>query len=30
MRITIKVKDNILEDIKFQTLGCGALWPPRA
>lgn len=24
MRITIKVKDEILEDIKFQTLGCGA------
>jgi len=24
MRITIKVKDNILEDVKFQTLGCGA------
>ena len=24
MRITIKVKDDILEDIKFQTLGCGA------
>ena len=24
MRITIKVKDETLEDIKFQTLGCGA------
>jgi nitrogen fixation protein NifU and related proteins len=24
MRITIKVKDERLEDIKFQTLGCGA------
>lgn len=24
MRITIKVRDNVLEDIKFQTLGCGA------
>jgi nitrogen fixation NifU-like protein len=24
MRITIKVKDNVLDDIKFQTLGCGA------
>jgi nitrogen fixation protein NifU and related proteins len=24
MRITIKVKEGILEDIKFQTLGCGA------
>ena len=24
MRITIKVKDDTLEDIKFQTLGCGA------
>jgi len=24
MRITIKVKDNVIEDIKFQTLGCGA------
>jgi len=24
MRITIKVKDDILEDVKFQTLGCGA------
>jgi nitrogen fixation NifU-like protein len=24
MRITIKVKDQRLEDIKFQTLGCGA------
>jgi nitrogen fixation NifU-like protein len=24
MRITIKVKDDHLEDIKFQTLGCGA------
>jgi nitrogen fixation NifU-like protein len=24
MRITIKVKDNVLEDVKFQTLGCGA------
>jgi nitrogen fixation NifU-like protein len=24
MRITIKVKDEHLEDIKFQTLGCGA------
>ncbi len=24
MRITIKVKDDVLEDIKFQTLGCGA------
>ena len=24
MRITIKVKDDTLEDVKFQTLGCGA------
>ncbi|MHB9148948.1 MAG: Fe-S cluster assembly scaffold protein NifU [Thermoleophilia bacterium] len=24
MRITIKVKDDRLEDVKFQTLGCGA------
>jgi nitrogen fixation NifU-like protein len=24
MRITIRVKDDRLEDIKFQTLGCGA------
>ena len=24
MRITIKVKDDRIEDIKFQTLGCGA------
>ncbi|HZJ03231.1 MAG TPA: Fe-S cluster assembly scaffold protein NifU [Thermoleophilia bacterium] len=24
MRITIKVKDERLEDVKFQTLGCGA------
>jgi len=24
MKITIKVADNHLEDIKFQTLGCGA------
>ncbi len=24
MYIYIKVKDNILEDVKFQTLGCGA------
>ena len=24
MRITIKVKDDVLEDIKVQTLGCGA------
>jgi len=24
MRITIKVTDDILEDIRFQTLGCGA------
>jgi nitrogen fixation NifU-like protein len=24
MKITIKVKDDRLEDIKFQTLGCGA------
>lgn len=24
MKITIKVKDNRIEDIKFQTLGCGA------
>ena len=24
MRITIKVKDDVLQDIKFQTLGCGA------
>jgi nitrogen fixation NifU-like protein len=24
MRITIKVKDDVLEDIRFQTLGCGA------
>jgi nitrogen fixation protein NifU and related proteins len=24
MRITIKVKDDKLEDVKFQTLGCGA------
>jgi nitrogen fixation NifU-like protein len=24
MRITIKVKGDVLEDIKFQTLGCGA------
>jgi nitrogen fixation NifU-like protein len=24
MRLTIKVKDDVLEDIKFQTLGCGA------
>jgi nitrogen fixation protein NifU and related proteins len=24
MRITIKVKGDVLEDVKFQTLGCGA------
>lgn len=24
MRITIRVKDDVLEDVKFQTLGCGA------
>jgi nitrogen fixation NifU-like protein len=24
MRITIKVRDDRLEDVKFQTLGCGA------
>lgn len=24
MRITIKVKDDRLDDVKFQTLGCGA------
>ncbi|MCX8033605.1 MAG: Fe-S cluster assembly scaffold protein NifU [Thermoleophilia bacterium] len=24
MRIYIKVKDGVIEDIKFQTLGCGA------
>jgi len=24
MRITIKVEDEVLQDIKFQTLGCGA------
>ncbi|MCL4554949.1 MAG: Fe-S cluster assembly scaffold protein NifU [Actinobacteria bacterium] len=24
MRITIKVSDDVLEDVKFQTLGCGA------
>lgn len=24
MRITIKVKDDRIEDVKFQTLGCGA------
>jgi nitrogen fixation NifU-like protein len=24
MHITIKVKDDVLEDVKFQTLGCGA------
>jgi nitrogen fixation NifU-like protein len=24
MRITIKVKDDLIDDIKFQTLGCGA------
>ena len=24
MKITIKVKDDRIEDIKFQTLGCGA------
>ena len=24
MRITIKVEDEILQDVKFQTLGCGA------
>lgn len=24
MKITIKVRDNIITDIKFQTLGCGA------
>jgi nitrogen fixation NifU-like protein len=24
MKITIKVKDDVLEDVKFQTLGCGA------
>jgi len=24
MRITIKVKDNVIDDIKFKTLGCGA------
>lgn len=24
MRIYIKVKDNVIEDIKFKTLGCGA------
>jgi nitrogen fixation NifU-like protein len=24
MRITIRVRDDVLEDIKFQTLGCGA------
>jgi len=24
MRISIKVKDNVIEDIKFRTFGCGA------
>lgn len=24
MRITIKVKDDIIEDVKFRTFGCGA------
>jgi len=24
MKITIKVNDDVLEDVKFQTLGCGA------
>jgi|SRR3990172_2850626 len=24
MKITIKVKDDLLEDVRFQTLGCGA------
>lgn len=24
MRITIKVKDNAIDDVKFKTLGCGA------
>lgn len=24
MKITIKVKNNVLEDIKFKTFGCGA------
>ncbi|MCK5628843.1 iron-sulfur cluster assembly scaffold protein, partial [Candidatus Bathyarchaeota archaeon] len=24
MTITIKVKDNLLEDVKFKTFGCGA------
>jgi len=24
MRITIKVTDDVIEDVKFQTLGCGA------
>ncbi len=24
MKITIKVKDNLIEDIKFKTFGCGA------
>jgi len=24
MRVYIKVKDNIIEDIKFKTFGCGA------
>lgn len=24
MKITIKVKDNVIEDIKFKTFGCGA------
>ncbi len=24
MRITIKVADDVIEDVKFQTLGCGA------
>jgi nitrogen fixation NifU-like protein len=24
MRITIKVQDDIIQDVKFQTLGCGA------
>lgn len=24
MRITIRVKDDVLDDVKFQTLGCGA------
>ena len=24
MRISIKVKDNVIEDVKFKTFGCGA------